>query len=56
MGGWLDGTQIQVNVVNLTDEDYISTVGSGGFQNTAGRQTFLPGAPRQVFASIRRRF
>ncbi|MFA4939235.1 TonB-dependent receptor family protein [Brevundimonas sp.] len=56
MGGWLDGTQIQINVVNLTNEDYISTVGSGGFQNGAGRQTFLPGAPRQVFASIRRRF
>ncbi|WP_395943285.1 TonB-dependent receptor family protein [Brevundimonas sp.] len=55
-GGWLDGTAIQLNVVNLTDEDYISTVGSGGFQNSAGRQTFLPGAPRQVFASIRRRF
>ncbi|WAC59091.1 TonB-dependent receptor family protein [Brevundimonas sp. SL130] len=55
-GSWLDGTQIQVNVTNLTDEDYISTVGSGGFQNSAGRQTFLPGAPRQVFASIRRRF
>jgi len=55
-GTWADGTEFQVNVVNLTDEDYISTVGSGGFQNTAGRQTFLPGGPRQVFASIRRRF
>lgn len=55
-GSWLDGTEVQINVTNLTDEDYISTVGSGGFQNTAGRQTFLPGAPRQVFASLRRRF
>lgn len=53
---WLDGTEIQVNVVNLTDEDYIATVGSGGFQNTAGRQTFLPGGPRQAFVSLRRRF
>lgn len=55
-GSWLDGTQVQLNVTNLLDEDYISTVGSGGFQNTAGRQTFLPAPPRQVFASIRRRF
>jgi iron complex outermembrane receptor protein len=55
-GGWLDGTEIQVNVTNLLDEDHISTVGSGGFQNTAGRQTFLPGAPRQAFVTLRRRF
>lgn len=53
---WIDGTEIQLNVVNLMDEDYISTVGSGGFQNTSGRQTFLPGGPRQIFASLRRRF
>jgi len=55
-GGWLDGTELQLNVTNLLDEDHISTVGSGGFQNTAGRQTFLPGAPRQVFVSVRRHF
>lgn len=55
-GGWLDGTEIQFNVTNLLDEDYISTVGSGGFQNSAGRQTFLPGAPRQAFVTLRRHF
>ena len=55
-GDWLDGTVVQVNVTDLTDEDYISTVGSGGFQNTAGRQTFLPGAPRQAFVTLRRHF
>lgn len=53
---WLSGTKIQLNVTNLLDEDYIATVGSGGFQNDAGRQTFLPGAPRQVFVSLRRSF
>ena len=53
---WGKGLEIQANITNLTDEDYISTVGSGGFQNTAGRQTFLPGAPRQVFVSLRHRF
>jgi iron complex outermembrane receptor protein len=55
-GTWADGTEVQVNVTNLLDEDHISTVGSGGFQNTAGRQTFLPGAPRQAFVTLRRRF
>ena len=54
--GWLSGTKVQLNVTNLLDEDYISTVGSGGFQNTAGRQTFLPGAPRQTFVSLRKAF
>ena len=55
-GGLMDGTEIQFNVTNLLDEDHISTVGSGGFQNTAGRQTFLPGAPRQAFVTLRRNF
>ncbi|GAA0623863.1 TonB-dependent receptor [Brevundimonas kwangchunensis] len=55
-GSWLNGTQVQLNVTNLLDTDFIATVGSGGFQNDAGRQTFLPGAPRQVFVSVRRRF
>lgn len=53
---WLTGTEVQLNVINLLNTDYIATVGSGGFQNSAGRQTFLPGAPRQVFVSLRRRF
>lgn len=55
-GSWMDGTEVQFNVTNLLDEDHISTVGSGGFQNTAGRQTFLPGAPRQAFVTLRRHF
>ena len=55
-GNWLDGTEVQFNVTNLFDEDHISTVGSGGFQNGAGRQTFLPGAPRQAFMTLRRSF
>jgi iron complex outermembrane receptor protein len=55
-GDWLDGTEVQFNVTNLFDEDHISTVGSGGFQNGAGRQTFLPGAPRQAFVTLRRSF
>ena len=55
-GGWIDGTEVQFNLTNLLNEDHISTVGSGGFQNTAGRQTFLPSAPRQAFVTLRRHF
>jgi iron complex outermembrane receptor protein len=50
---------VQLNVTNLTDENYISTVGSGGFVNrdTAGTtMTLLPGAPRQAFVTVRKRF
>ena len=55
-GTLLDGTEIQFNVTNLLDEDFISTVGSGGFSNGAGGQTFLPGPPRQAFVTLRRHF
>lgn len=54
--GWLNGAEIQLNVTNLTDEDYISTVGSGGFGNSGDRQTFLPGAPQQAFVTVRHSF
>jgi len=46
-------------VANAFDEDYISTVGSGGFSNSdaAGTaQTLLPGAPRQVFFTLKAAF
>ncbi len=55
-GPLLNGTEVQLNVTNLADEDYISTVGSGGFGNSGDRQTFLPGAPQQVFVTLRRSF
>jgi iron complex outermembrane recepter protein len=46
----------QLDVTNLFDEEYISTVGSGGFVNSdpnGTAQTLLPGAPAQWFFSIR---
>jgi iron complex outermembrane recepter protein len=46
----------QLNVSNLTDEEYISTVGSGGFGNSGDRQTLLTGSPRQYFLSLTTRF
>ncbi len=53
------GTTLQLNVTNLTDEKYISTIGSNGFVNSdaAGTaQTILTGAPRQVFVSVKKNF
>lgn len=57
--GWTKGLEIQGNVTNLTDEDYISTVGSGGFSNrdAAGTaMTLLPAPPRQFFLSVKKAF
>jgi hypothetical protein len=53
------GTTLQLNVTNLTDEKYISTIGSNGFVNndSAGTaQTILTGAPRQVFFAVKKSF
>jgi iron complex outermembrane receptor protein len=57
--GWTKGLEIQGNITNLTDEDYISTVGSGGFSNrdAAGTaMTLLPAPPRQFFVSVKKAF
>lgn len=57
--GWGKGLEVQVNVTNLTDKDYISTIGSGGFVNSdaAGEtMTVLPAPPRQAYLSIKKRF
>ena len=54
-----DPVKIQANVANLSDEDYISTVGSGGASKSdrAGTaMTLLPGAPRQGYLTIKKRF
>lgn len=53
------GTEIQLNVTNLTGEKYISTIGSNGFvasDPTNTSATVLAGAPRQVFISVRKQF
>lgn len=50
---------IQLNVNNLLDRKYISTVGSNGFVNsdpTGTNQTLLVGAPRAVFANVTAHF
>jgi uridylate kinase len=48
--------ELQMNANNLFDEEYISTVGSGGFGNSGDRQTLLVGAPRQVFVTLKAGF
>ncbi|MFN4175674.1 TonB-dependent receptor [Phenylobacterium sp.] len=52
----LEGLEAQVNVSNLFDEDYISTINSNGFPLRGDSQTLLPGAPRQVFFTLRKSF
>ncbi len=57
--GALKQLTAQLDITNLTDEDYISTVGSGGFSNTdpnGTAQTLLPGAPQQAFFSLKAMF
>jgi iron complex outermembrane receptor protein len=54
--GPLKGTEIQVNITNEFDEDYVSTVGSGGFGNAGDNMTLLPGAPRSAFVTVRKAF
>lgn len=46
---------LQLNVTNLFDKQYISTVGTNGFQASDPNrtaQTLLTGAPRQVFLTL----
>ena len=57
--GWGKGLSIQANVTNLTDKDYISTIGSGGFVNSDASgtaMTVLPAPPRQFFVSVKKTF
>ncbi len=54
--GFGKNLSIQANVTNLTDESYISTIGSNGFGNAGDAQTFLTGAPMQWFVSLQGQF
>ena len=47
---------MQVNIENLFDENYVSTVGSNGFGANGDNQTLLPGAPRAVFFTLKKAF
>jgi len=56
---WGKGLEIQANITNLTDKDYISTIGSGGFVNSdpsGEAMTVLPAPPRQFYLSVKKKF
>ncbi|NQE60551.1 TonB-dependent receptor [Caulobacter sp. RHG1] len=56
---WGKGLEIQANITNLTNKDYISTIGSGGFVNSdpnGEAMTVLTAPPRQYYVSIKKRF
>ena len=52
-------SSVQLNVTNLTDRKYISTLGSNGFVNSdpsGTAQTLLPGAPREFTLTFAAKF
>jgi iron complex outermembrane receptor protein len=53
---WLNGLEIQANVSNLFDEEYISTINSNGFPLRGDSQTLLVGAPQTAYVTIRKTF
>jgi iron complex outermembrane receptor protein len=48
--------ELQINATNLFDVKYISSIGTNGFGNMGDNQTFMVGAPRAVFATIKAGF
>jgi iron complex outermembrane receptor protein len=53
---WLEGLEVQANVSNLFDEEYISTINSNGFGLRGDNQTLLVGSPQQAFVTVRKKF
>jgi iron complex outermembrane receptor protein len=51
-----DKAEIQFNASNLFDEQYLSTINSGGTSNSGDRQTLLVGAPQQFFVTLKAGF
>jgi iron complex outermembrane receptor protein len=53
---FLEGLELQFNVTNLADEEYVSTIGTNGFNVSPDNQTLMTGAPRQVFVTLKKGF
>ncbi len=51
--GGIKKAEIQLNVTNLFDLKYVSTIGSNGFGNSGDNQTLLAGAPQQFLATLK---
>jgi hypothetical protein len=45
-----------LNAMNLFDEEYISTMGTGGFSLRGDRETLMAGQTRLLFVSVSTRF
>ncbi|WP_246376717.1 TonB-dependent receptor [Gluconacetobacter aggeris] len=54
--GFMQNLQLDFNVYNLTNQFYVATMGENGFPLSGDYQSFLLGAPRQFFGSIRAEF
>jgi iron complex outermembrane receptor protein len=48
--------EVQANVTNLFDEEYVSTIGTNGYGNRGDNQTLMAGAPRQWFVTLKAGF
>ena len=54
--GLLKGLELQANITNLFDKQYISTIGSNGYGYSGDNQTLLAASPRQAFITVRKSF
>ena len=50
--GFISEGSVKLGVNNLTNQKYVSTIGSNGFGNSGDNQTLMAGAPRQVFLTL----
>ena len=48
--------EVQVNVTNLFDAHYVSTIGTNGFGNVGDNPTMMVGSPRSIYASLKAGF
>lgn len=54
--GFVQNVELDFNIYNLTNQFYVSTMGENGFPLSGDYQSFLLGAPRQFFGSVRAEF
>ncbi len=57
--GLINGTELTLNITNLLDNHYFTTVGTNGFVNSDPQgtyETLQEAAPRQIFATVRKHF
>jgi len=57
--GLINGTELTLNVTNVLDKHYFTTVGTNGFVDSDPQgtyETLQEAAPRQIFATVRKHF